>query len=173
MIWIFLTSLSFLSLIAFSDVKSRQIPIIYLLGETVASFWMGYNLIGISVMKSILTNFGIITFQLLILWGWNILREGRSGNNLWSKFGKGDLFMLAIVAINLSMLNLLFFIVIMCITSIITWIGLSNLFRMKDKTIPFAGFLAFGMMLLRFFQLTGKAADIYSDNYLLNFIYAI
>lgn len=172
MIWLLLASLFFLSLVVFSDIKSRQIPIIYLLGETIVSVWLGYDFIGISIMKSTIINFAVITFQILILFGWNKIREGRSGN-FWAKFGKGDLFMLAITAINLSALNLLLFIVLVSLTSLIIWIGLTSLLKMKDKTIPFAGFLALGLMLLRILQLTGNGTNIYFDNYLLNIIYGL
>lgn len=173
MIWIFLVSLSFLSLITFSDIKSRQIPIIYLLGETIVSFLIGYHLIGMGVVKNTIVNLVIITFQLSILWGWNIIREGKSGNHLWTRFGKGDFFMLTIIAINLSSLNLLLFIVIVCLISLIFWIGFSYLWEIKNTTIPFAGFLSIGMIFLRVLQLTGNGPNIYSDNKIMNLIYGI
>lgn len=173
MIWILLVSLSFLSLITYSDIKSRQIPIIYFLGETIVSVWLGYHLIGMVLMKNTIINLIIITFQLSIVWGWIMMGGGKSGNSFWTKFGQGDLFMLTIIAINLSALNFLLFIVLVCLISLIFWIGFSYLYKIKDKTIPFAGFLSFGMMFLRILQLTGNGAKIYSDNNLLNIIYGI
>lgn len=173
MIWISAASLTFLVLIALSDIKSRQIPIIYLLGESIASFCLGYSLIGTSILKSTITNFGLITFQILILWVWIKIKEGRMGNNLWSKFGKGDLFMLATSAINLSALNYLFFTILVSLTSIIIWVGFLTLSKIKDRTIPFAGFLATGLMILRILQLTGNGVNFYTDNFILNLIYGI
>ena len=173
MIWISVTSLTFLLLIALSDIKTRQIPIIFLWGETIASFYLGYNLIGISIMKSTITNFVIITFQILMLWGWIKIIGGKSGNNLWSKFGKGDFFMLAISAINLSAMNYLFFTIFVCLTSIIIWIGFTSIQKIKNQTIPFASFIAIGIMVLRIIQLAGNGANYYSDNFILNLIYGI
>ena len=173
MIWISIISLVFLFLIAVSDIKRRLIPIIYLLVETIVSLSIGYNLIGMSIMKSTITNLVIITFQIMILWGWIKIRGGNSGNSLWSKFGKGDLFMLAISAINLSALNYLFFTIFVCIVSIIIWIGFLTIQKIKNQTIPFAGFLAVGIMILRIFQITGNASNYYSDNFILNLIYGI
>lgn len=173
MILILLVSLSFLSLITYSDIKSRQIPIIYFLGETIVSVWSGYNLIGMALVKNTIINLIIITLQLSIVGGWIMLRGGKSGNTFWTKFGQGDLFMLAIIAINLSALNFLMFIVLVCLISLIFWVGFSYLYKRKDETIPLAGFLSIGMMFLRILQLTGNGANIYSDNNLLNIIYGI
>ena len=173
MIWIFVISLIFLLLITLSDIKTRQIPIIYLLGETIASAYLGYNQIGAFIIKSTIINLAIISFQILMLWGWIKIREGNSGNNFWSKFGKGDLFMLAISAINLSALNYLFFTIFVSLVSIIIWIGFLTIRKIKNQTIPFAGFLAVGIMILRILQLTGNGANYYSDNYILNLIYGI
>ncbi|HEY3390836.1 MAG TPA: hypothetical protein VGK38_14760, partial [Prolixibacteraceae bacterium] len=96
MTWFSLISLAFLLLIAISDIKTRQIPIIYLVGETIVSSCLGYNLIGMLILKCTVTNLVIITFQTLILWGWVKIKENKSNNSLWSKFGKGDVFMLFI-----------------------------------------------------------------------------
>jgi len=173
MIWISVTSLTFLLLIAISDIKTRKIPILYLMGETIASFCLGYNLIGISILKSTITNFVIITFQILMLWGWVKIKGGKSENSLWSKFGKGDLFMLAISAINLSAMNYLFFTIFVCLTSIIVWIGYTAIRKTKNQMIPFASFIALGIMVLRILQLAGNGANYYSDNFILNLIYGI
>ena len=173
MIWISAISLAFLILIALSDIKSRQIPIIYLLGETIASFCLGYGLIGVLVMKYAITNFVIITFQILLLWVYIKLKNGKLGKSLWSNFGKGDVFMLAISALNLSALNYLLFIIIVSITSIIIWLGFTKIRKFNDQTIPFAGFLAMGLMTLRILQLTGSGINFCSDNYILNLIYGI
>lgn len=173
MIWISVISLVFLILIALSDIKTRQIPIIYLLGETIASLCLGYNLIGMSILKSTITNFVIITIQILMLWGWIKIREGKLGNSLWSKFGKGDFFMLAILAINLSALNYLLFTIFISLISIMIWVGFSAIRKIKDQTIPFAGFLAMGIMILRILQMTRNGTNYYSDNFILNLIYGI
>lgn len=173
MVWISVISLAFLLMIILSDIKTRQIPVIYLLVETIASFCLGYSLIGMSIMKVLTTNLLIITFQILILWGWIKIKGGKSGNCLWSKFGKGDLFMLAISAINLSALNYLFFTIFVSLTSIIIWIGFLTIWKVKNQTIPFAGCLAVGIMVLRILQITGNGASYYSDNFILNLIYGI
>ncbi len=173
MIWILLMSLAFLLLIAISDIKTRQIPVIYLLGETIVSLCLGYNLIGMSILKGIITNFVIITFQILVLWGWVKIKERKSGNSLWSRFGKGDLFMLGISALNFSALNYLFFTIFVSLASIIIWIGFLTIRKIKDQTIPFAGFLAAGIMILRILQMAGNGVDYYSDNFILNLIYGI
>jgi hypothetical protein len=173
MCYISITSLVFLLLIVLSDIKTRQIPIIYLLGETIASFCLGYNLIGTTIIKSTFINLAIISFQILILWGWIKIREGNSGNNLWLKFGEGDLFMLAILAINLSALNYLFFVILASLISIIIWVGFSRMRNFKNQTIPFAGFLAVETIILRILQMTGDGTNYYSDNYILNLIYGI
>lgn len=166
-------SLTFLILITLSDIKTRQIPIVYLLGETIASFCLSYNINGTLMIKSAITNFAIIVFQILMLWVWVKTKEGKMGNGIWSKFGKGDLFMLAISAINLSALNYLFFTIFVSIATIIIWMGFSILRKIKDQTIPFAGFLAAGLMILRILQLTGNDVNFYSDNLILNLIYGI
>ena len=173
MFWISVISLVLLFLIALSDIRTRQIPIFYLLGETIASSYLGYLLIGTTLLKCTITNLVIITFQILMLWGWIKIKGGKSGNSLWSKFGKGDLFMLAISAINLSALNYLFFTILMSLSSIIIWIGFSAIPKIKGQTIPFAGFLAVGLMILRILQLSGNGANYYSDDYILNLIYGI
>jgi hypothetical protein len=173
MILILVISMAFLVLIALSDIKSRQIPIIYLLGESIASFSLSYNLIGTSIVKSAITNFGIIAFQILMLWVWIKTKEGNKEISLWSKFGKGDLFILAISAINLSALNYLFFTIFVSIATIIIWAVFSLLRKIKDQTIPFAGFLAAGLMVLRILQLTGYGVNFNSDNLILNLIYGI
>ena len=173
MIWISLTSLVFLLLITVSDIKTRLIPIVYLLAETIVSLSIGYNLIGMSIMKSTITNLVIITFQIMMLLGWIKIRGGKSGNSLWSKFGKGDLFMLAVSAINLSALNYLFFTICVCIISIIIWFGFLTIQKIKNHTIPFAGFLAAGIMILRILQITGNGANYYSDHFILNLIYGL
>ena len=173
MLYISITSLVFLFLIALSDIKTRQIPIIYLLGETISSSCLGYNLIGMPLIKGTIINLAIISFQILMLGGWIKIREGNSGNNLWSKFGKGDLFMLAVSAINFSALNYLFFTIFVSLVSIIIWMGCLTIQKIKNTTIPFAGFLAAGIMILRIFQLTGNGESYYSDNYILNLIYGI
>jgi len=173
MIWISAISFAFLILIAFTDIKNRQIPIIYLLGETISSFYLGYILIGALILKCAITNFLIMTFQILLLWVYIKLKYGKLGNSRWSKFGKGDVFMLAISAINLSALNYLFFIVFVSITSILIWLGFSTIRKINDQTIPFAGFLAVGLMAIRILQLTVKGINFCSDNYILNLIYGI
>ena len=170
MIWI---SLFFLFLIVLSDFKTRQIPIIYLIGETIASLCLGFNLIGTSLLRSTITNFVIIGFQFLVLWVWIKTKKGELGDNLWSKFGKGDLFMLAISAINLSALNYLLFTMIVSVSSIIAWLGISFIQKNKEQTIPFAGFLAVGLIILRIFLLSGTRINYYSDHFLLTQIYGI
>jgi hypothetical protein len=164
--WILLISVAFLLLIGLSDIKARQIPIVLLLGETVISFCLGYHLIGTLIMMNTLTNFAIIGFQMLILWVWIKIKTDKTGESLWSKFGKGDLFMLAILAINLSALNYLFLTIIVSSASIILWLGISTIRKIKDQTIPFAGFLAAGLMIIRILQMTGDRIVFYSDSYI-------
>ena len=173
MFWISLISLLFLLLIVFSDFKTRQIPIICLIGETIASLCLGFNLIGMSLLRSTMTNFGIIGFQFLVLCVWFKTKRGKLDNTLWSKFGKGDLFMLAISAINFSALNYLLFTMLVSVTSIIAWLGVSFIHRNKDQTIPFAGFLALGLIILRIFLLSEPGTNYYSDQFHLNHIYGI
>ena len=173
MIWISLISLGFLFLIVFSDFKTRQIPIICLLGETIASLCLGINLIGTSLLRNTITNFVIIGFQFLILWVWIKTKKGELGISLWSKFGKGDLFMLGISAINLSALNYLLFTMVVSFASIIVWLGISFVQKNKEQTIPFAGFLAIGLIILRIFLLSEPGTNYYSDHFLLAQIYGI
>lgn len=173
MIAIISISLVFLVLIVMSDIKTRQIPIVFLLGESAASLCLGYNQLGASIFKTIVTNILILGFQIFILWVWIRTKERNAGNGLWSKFGKGDLVMLAIVAINFSAMNYLVFILIACLGSIIIWVGLSLIQKFKDQTIPFAGFLAGGLMILRILLLTGTKVNYYSDHSITNLIYGI
>lgn len=174
MIWISVVSIAFLFLIALTDIKTRQIPIIFLTTETIASFFLSYNLIGCSIWKDTIINFSLILFQILSLWCWIKISQGKLSNGLWSKFGKGDVFMLGISAINLSTLNFLSFTIVICITSILIWVGLTTIGKFNDRTIPFAGFMALGLMTIRILQLiTGFGLSFCSDNYILNLIYGI
>ena len=173
MIWISAISLIFLILIALSDFKNRQIPIAYLLGETIVSFCLGYSLIGVLILKCAVTNFMIITFQILILWGYIKIEYHKSDKSLWAKFGKGDVFMLAISALNLSALNYLLFIILMSFMSLIIWSGFIKMWKISNSTIPFAGFIAIGLMILRILMIIGCEMNFYSDNYILNSIYGI
>jgi len=173
MLWISLISLFFLFLIVLSDFKTRQIPIICLIGETIASLCLGFNLIGTTLLRNTITNFIIIGFQFLLLWIWFKTKDRKLSSDLWSKFGKGDLFLLGISAINLSALNYLLFTMLVSVTSIVAWLGISFIQKNKDQTIPFAGFLAAGLIILRIFLLSEPGTNYYSDQFLLAQIYGI
>ena len=173
MLWLSPISLFFLLLIVFSDFKTRQIPIIWLIGETIASLCLGFNLIGTSLLRTMSTNFVILAIQFLVLWVWIKTKRGKLGNSLWSRFGKGDLFMLAISAINFSALNYLFFNMVVCIISIIEWLVISLIQKNKDQTIPFAGYLAVGLIFLRLYLLFNPNTNCFSDHFLLTKIYGI
>lgn len=168
MIWIISISLVFLILIATSDFRTRQIPVLYLLGEIIVSAYLAYNLIGSSIVKVTIVNFVLVSLQILMLWLWIKTKKGESGKGLWSKFGKGDLFMLAVLALNLSALNYLLFTIFVSFGSIVIWLGISALRKMRNQTIPFAGFIAAGLMIIRIIQITGNKVIFYSDSSILN-----
>lgn len=171
MIWSAIISLLFLLLIALKDIKYRLIPVIFLWGEALASFVLGYGHTGITVIKTTFINMAIVLFQVLLLWGWFRIKERNADINFWSNFGLGDLFMLAIAAINFSTLNYIFFTIMISIISILIWMVMTSINKNQNKTIPFAGFLAVGLMVLRIIQLSVNGANSYSDNYIMDIIY--
>ena len=81
--------------------------------------------------------------------------------------------MLAISAINFSALNYLFFNMVVCIISIIEWLVISLIQKNKDQTIPFAGYLAVGLIFLRLYLLFNPNTNCFSDHFLLTKIYGI
>jgi|GEM_PF-1884812 len=164
-------SAAFLLLILFSDVTKRRIPLIYLIGEAMLSLCIVFCFKGLSALKPIMMNFVVVAVQLLMLRIWIKMRNSKSQEGLWSKFGEGDLVMLIISAINFSMLNFLSFVIVTSLFAIIIFMGASAAGMTKGKTIPFAGFLAAGLILIRICQLFGNRLIFYSDNTFLNFIY--
>ena len=173
MILISLISVAFLFLILYSDSKTRQIPITYLLAETILSLCLGFMQISISLFRSTITNLMIIGIQIFVLWFWLKTKNAPLRKNLWSSFGKGDLFMLGILAINFSALNYLFFTIFLSIISILIWLGTSTIWKNMDQTIPFAGFLAAGLLVFRILRILGIGVNYYSDDFILNLCYGI
>jgi hypothetical protein len=173
MLFIQLISLMLLIFIAVTDFMTRQIPVVLLIAESVCSLVIGYFIIDNLLSKALAINLLIVGFQILSLWIWLKLKENESVHILWSRFGKGDLFMLAIAAINFSPMNYLLFIILICILSLIIKAGYSIFQRSSINTIPFAGYLASGLFVCRIFQISGKGIFFYSNTILTNLNHGI
>lgn len=152
--WIRFISVIVLFLIAFCDFKSRMIPVVFLSGEAVLSLILGYEATGMVVMKWTAINFVITVIQLGVLLIWVKTKDAESAN-LLTKFGAGDVFMMAIAAINFSTLNYLLFIIAISIFTLTYWLLKNILTKVKDPALPFAGFLAAGLMIVRILEITG------------------
>jgi hypothetical protein len=156
-------SMVFLFLIAISDFRSRQIPVLLLFGELILSILIGYSTIGVYLIKAFIINCLVLGFQFVVLWV--IVKKSaiNSDSRIWSKFGIGDLVMLVVVAVNFSLLNYLIFTVIICIVSLVVYAVSSFTNKDSVKTIPFAGILALGIMLIRISNLLCRGLNCYSD----------
>lgn len=147
-------SIAFLFLIAFSDFRNRMIPVIFLAAEAVLSLILGYQVTGIPVLKWTVINFLLIAIQMGVLLIWLKMKDSESAH-LLSKFGAGDLFMMAIAAINFSTLNYLLFIITISILTLTYWLLKNILTKVKDPALPFAGFLAAGLLIVRILGIAG------------------
>ncbi len=163
-----LISVGFLASILVSDINTRRIPIVFLIGEAIISLSLRYSQIEFSFLKELTLNYVTIGIQVLIIWFWIRFMEDRSEKGLWSYFGEADLFMLAILAVNLSPLLYLLVTTVTCITASIVWMIISLMNKRRVQTVPFAGFLAGGLIIIRILEMTGSVAGYYSNNFLQN-----
>jgi len=136
----------FLGLICFQDLKERKVSIwILVLGLVVGGYINYAHQQPIVFLSNTIINSVFVVTVFLILWGYATLKMKK---NIFSVFGKGDLFFFMLLAVSLPILSFLMVFIFSIIFALLVFILLKN--SMKEKTVPLAGLQAlfFGLVLI-------------------------
>jgi hypothetical protein len=99
-------------------------------------------------LDSIFINLLVILLQGLILIAYYRLKGTQFINFIKDRIGLGDLFFVLAMAFAFSWSTFLFYYIAGLLFTLITWLAVRNLIRLKSQLVPLAGMLALFMTLL-------------------------
>lgn len=99
-------------------------------------------------LDSIFINLLVILLQGLILIAYYKLKGTQFINFIKDRIGLGDLFFVLAMAFAFSWSTFLFYYIAGLLFTLITWLAVRNLIRLKSQLVPLAGMLALFMTLI-------------------------
>ncbi|GET34221.1 hypothetical protein PbJCM13498_30840 [Prolixibacter bellariivorans] len=172
MVGLLLLSVLFLLLIAVSDFRTREIPVLFLLAAFLLSAGIRYLLVGKELFWEGPVNLVAIGLQVFVLWAW--IRFGKKNTGeLFSGFGPADVVMLIIIGVNFTLAGYLVFISLASFLTLLVWIIVTKVRKSGEASVPFAGFLAIGLIIYQFSLLWTGAKGDWVDQYIGKVIYGL
>ena len=170
MAYISFISIMLLVIISYQDFKERQI------------YWALFPLVAASIiLESLLykptqslfhflpANFFIIIVELLFVLMY-IKLKSRGSSNFFNNIGLGDILFLMILSISLSTVNLLVFLIIALIITLISWETYKKILSKKGVHIPLCGFLAIQLATVFLIDYCLPSFNRYHDLGLINLV---
>ncbi|WP_159103389.1 hypothetical protein [Prolixibacter bellariivorans] len=113
-----------------------------------------------------------IGLQVFVLWAW--IRFGKKNTGeLFSGFGPADVVMLIIIGVNFTLAGYLVFISLASFLTLLVWIIVTKVRKSGEASVPFAGFLAIGLIIYQFSLLWTGAKGDWVDQYIGKVIYGL
>lgn len=133
------------AVLIYQDFSSRTVSLFGLIALFGANWYLGYSYLDTAIFQLMGINSLVLIILMLSLIGYYSLKNKKVHNILDQEFGKGDALMLVTLIPLFLTINMLMFIIASILLSIT--IGLIG----KMKTIPFAGIIAFSLIIYTLF----------------------
>ena len=143
-----------LGFIFYQDIKSRKVNVWVICALFLLSLWHGWNSLALHdfTLRLLLNNLFIL-FQLIILYGYLIIRYRKLKLHLLQFLGLGDiLFWIAITPL-FAFPEFLIFFVISILLSLVIFIGYRVVSKDNKILIPLAGFQSLVLIFFIFFRI--------------------
>jgi hypothetical protein len=159
-----------LLIITFQDFKQRQISW-FLIPLTLGGFVLRAFLYDEAILSSFVLNFSFIALQFVLLTIYFSMKHKRFLNIVDTYMGLGDiLFFIATCAV-FSPLNFIAFYISSMLLTLIAMLLYNTLSSRKTQSIPLAGAMSVGLILLMIITLLDPAINFYNDSRLLSLLH--
>ncbi len=171
---IFTIEVVLLIIILIQDLQKRSVSWILLVALFIVLTMHRSNEEGIrQLVWPFLINSLIISFQLVLVKLWCLIKDCSSKKLLNKVIGLGDILFLYCITVFLTPLNYLLYSITGLILSLIIWSLLIGLKIAKERTVPLAGLLSIWLAILTTVEYSCTSINLYSDIFLLNELYGI